>query len=131
LKRNQRSVPRLSGHNPLKYKELFSGMGLAPFQEESECLVFYRHTLPGGSREDDENLCLAIVAFALLATPALAQKGRSNKGGATRGDARADQVQATNKKQDKDRDPSPDNDKNKGKHKGDTKGKHLAKGHRH
>lgn len=77
------------------------------------------------------NLCLAIVALSLLGTPALAQKGRSDKGGATRADARADQVQATNKKQDKDRDPSPDNDKNKGKHKGETKGKHKANGHRH
>ena len=85
------------------------------------------------------NLGLAIVAFSLLATPALAQKNRSNKGGVTRADARADQVQATNKKQDKDRDPSSDNDKNKGKHKGETQGKHkgvtngehTAKGHRH
>jgi hypothetical protein len=77
------------------------------------------------------NLGLAIVAFSLLTTPAPAQKSRSNKGGTTRGDARADQVQFTNKKKDKDRDPSPDNNKNKGKHKGDTKSKHLAKGHRH
>lgn len=76
-------------------------------------------------------LGLAIIAFSLLATPAVAQKSRSNKGGALRGDGRADQVQAENKKKDKDRDPSPDNDKNKGKHKGETKGKHNAKGHRH
>jgi len=77
-----------------------------------------------------KNLCLTIVALSVLATPAMGQD-RSNKGGAQRGDARADQVQAANKKQDKDRDPNPDNDKNKGKHKGETKGKHIAKGHRH
>ena len=40
-----------------------------------------------------KNLCLAIVALSLLVTPALAQKSRSNKGGAARGDARADLVQ--------------------------------------
>ena len=75
--------------------------------------------------------CLAIVTFSLLAIPAAAQKGRSNWGGAERGDARSDLVQSENKKPDKDRDRSPDNDKNKGKHKGETKGKHKAKGHRH
>lgn len=52
------------------------------------------------------NLGLAIVVFSLLATPALAQKGRSNKGGATTGPARADQVQLQNKKGDKDPNPS-------------------------
>jgi Ni/Co efflux regulator RcnB len=76
------------------------------------------------------NLCLAILVFSLLATPAMGQN-RSNKGGAKRGDARADQVQAGNKEQDKDRDPNPDKDKNKGKHQGETQGKHNAKGHRH
>ncbi len=76
--------------------------------------------------------CSAILVFVLLAIPAAAQKGsRSNKGGADRGQVRADQVQSQNKKKDKDRDPSPDNDKNKGKHKGETRGKHKAKGHRH
>ncbi len=76
--------------------------------------------------------CSAILVFVLLAIPAVAQKGgRSNKGGAERGDARADLVQSENKKKDKDRDQNPDNDKNKGKHKGETKGKHKAKGHRH
>jgi Ni/Co efflux regulator RcnB len=76
--------------------------------------------------------CSAILVFVLLAIPAAAQKGsHSNKGGADRGDARADLVQSENKKKDKDRDPNPDNDKNKGKHKGETKGKHKAKGHRH
>lgn len=78
-----------------------------------------------------KNLCLTILALLLFATPAAAQKNRSNKGGAQRGDARVDQVQAEKKKQDKDRDPNPDNDKNSGKHKGETKGKHNAKGHRH
>jgi hypothetical protein len=80
-------------------------------------------------------LCLAILAVSLLAIPAAAQKGkdRDNKGGAQRGDNRADLVQSENKKKDKDKDPSPDNDKNKGKHKGETKGKHKDKdkGHRH
>ena len=75
--------------------------------------------------------CSALLALSLLGIPAAAQKGRSNKGGAERGDARADQVQAENKKKDKDRNPNPDNDKNKGKHKGETKGEHTAKGHRH
>lgn len=51
---------------------------------------------------------LAILALSLLATPALAQKGnRSNAGGKVTGIARSDQVQAENKKGDKDRDPSP------------------------
>jgi Ni/Co efflux regulator RcnB len=91
-----------------------------------------------GTRLDEEAsmkklkyFCLAIAAFSLLAIPAAAQKGRSNKGGAERGDARADLVQSENKKKDKDRDRNPDNDKNKGKHKGETQGKHKAKGHRH
>lgn len=75
--------------------------------------------------------CVGIVAVSLLAIPAAAQKSRSNKGAATTGDTRADLVQSENKKKDKDKDPAPDNDKNKGKHKGETKGKHSAKGHRH
>jgi len=75
-----------------------------------------------------KNLCLAILALALLATPALAQKGRSNKDGAARGNARADLVQTENESPDKDRDRNADNDKNRGKHKGETKGKHKAKG---
>lgn len=76
-----------------------------------------------------KHFCLALLACSLLTIPAVAQKGHSNKGGANRGDSRADVVQASNK--DKDRDKSPDNDKNKGKHKGETKGKHKAKGHSH
>ncbi|GAC1627682.1 MAG: hypothetical protein PVS2B2_16120 [Candidatus Acidiferrum sp.] len=75
-------------------------------------------------------LCSAMVIFSMLVIPAAAQKSHSNKGGANRGDARADIVEAKDKK-DKDRDMSPDNDKNKGKHKGETKGKHKAKGHSH
>jgi hypothetical protein len=79
-----------------------------------------------------KNLCLAILALALPATPALAQKGRSNKNGAApRGNARGDLVQSGNKSSDKDRDRNADKDKNKGKHNGETKGKHKAKGHRH
>jgi Ni/Co efflux regulator RcnB len=84
-----------------------------------------------------KKLCPAILAFSLLAIPAVAQKSHSNKGGAARADNRADAVQTT--KKDKDRDPSRDNDKNKGKHKGETQGKHngatqgkhTAKGHSH
>jgi len=72
-----------------------------------------------------------VIALALAAVPAAAQKGRSNKGGAQRSDVRADHVQSLNKSQDKDRDRSPDNDKNKGRHEGERKGKHRARGHRH
>jgi len=102
-------------------------------QQESACLSVVTGTrLKEASVKKLKYLYLAILALSLLALPAAAQKGsRSNKGGATRGDARADLVQSENKKQDKDRDPNPDNDKNKGKHKGETKGKHKAKGHRH
>jgi hypothetical protein len=77
-----------------------------------------------------KSLGLGVLALSLFAIPAAAQKSHSNKGGAARGDSRADVVQATSKK-DKGRDPAPDNDKNKGKHKGETKGKHKAKGHSH
>ena len=78
-----------------------------------------------------KTVCLGVLAFSLLAIPAAAQRSRSNKGGAARGENRADVVQAENKKdKDKDRDPLPDNDK-KGKHKGEMQGKHKAKGHRH
>ena len=77
-----------------------------------------------------KNLCLAILALSLLATPALAQKDRSNKGGQDAGkvgDERAAQVHALNqskkKKNDKDRDPSASTNK--------TKGMHRAMGHRH
>lgn len=55
-----------------------------------------------------KSLWLAVLGFTLLAAPALAQKGgRSNKGGATTGIARSDQVQGMNKKSDKDHDPTP------------------------
>ena len=54
-----------------------------------------------------KNLSLAILALSLLATPALAQRGRSNAGGAMRGIPRSDHVQAENKKTDKDTDPNP------------------------
>jgi len=69
-----------------------------------------------------KKLGLAIVALSLLATSALAQKNRSNKSGAMRGDERAAQVQADNRQQDKDRDPSASINK--------THGKHKAKGHK-
>jgi len=77
-----------------------------------------------------KNLCLAILTLGLLATPVAAQKTHSNKGGAARGDVRADKVKGQGKKNDKDHDPSPDNDKNKGNHNGETQGKRVAKGHR-
>ena len=77
------------------------------------------------------NIFLAILALALMTTPSLAQRGRSHSGGTMQGNTHADLAQAKSTKQDKDRDPSPDNDKNKGKHKGETQGKHNAKGHRH
>ena len=54
-----------------------------------------------------KNLCLAILALSLLATPALAQRGRANSGGAARSIPRSDQVQSMNKKGDKDHDPTP------------------------
>ena len=93
---------------------------------------------PGGTRVKEASvkklkyLSSAVLVLSLLAIPAAAQKSsRSNKGAAATGDTRADLVQSENKKKDKDKDPAPDNDKNKGKHKGETKGKHNAKGHRH
>jgi len=105
---------------------------LLPRKRESACV-----SVPTDTRVKEAYVvkklkcfCLGMLTFSLLAMPALAQKNRSNKGGAARGDVRADAVQSATKK-DKDRDPSPDNDKNKGKHKGETKGKHKAKGHRH
>ena len=87
--------------------------------------VCQRLLMDTGLQEDFmtlKKLCVGIFALSLLSIPAAAQKSHSNKGGAMRGDNRADAVQATNKK-DKDRDPLPDNDKSKGKHK--------AKGHSH
>ena len=79
-----------------------------------------------------KKLCLGMLAFSLLAIPAVAQKS-SNKGGAAHGDKRADAVKAKSKKgkKDKDHDPARDNDKNRGKHTGETQGKHTAKGHSH
>jgi Ni/Co efflux regulator RcnB len=79
--------------------------------------------------------CSAILALSLLAIPAAAQKSeRSNKGGATTGKARADQVQDDNKdgkkkRKRKDHDSNPDKWE-KGQHKGKTQGEHNAKGHR-
>ena len=97
-----------------------------------------RISVPRGARVKEASVkklkyfSLAALILFLLAIPAAAQKSsRSNKGAAATGDARADLVQSENMKKDKDKDPAPDNDKNKGKHKGETKGKHNAKGHRH
>lgn len=68
---------------------------------------------------------LAVLVLSLLAIPATPQKGkdRDNKGGANRGDTRADLVKSTNKT------PSKGNDKNdtKGKRKGFTMGKHKGR----
>jgi len=102
-------------------------------KQESACI-----TVPRGARVKEATVrklkyfsLVALILF-LLAIPAAAQKSsRSNKGAAAKGDTRADLVQSQNKKKDKDKDPAPDNDRNKGKHKGETKGKHNAKGHRH
>ncbi len=78
--------------------------------------------------------CLAFVVAFLLGIPAAAQNGkkgqRNNNGaGEPRGNARAEEVQAGNKKGDKD--PSKGN-KGRHKHEGWEKtGKHKAKGHSH
>ena len=80
--------------------------------------------------------CLAFLVAFLLAIPVAAQngeKGERNNNDTTaskqKGKLRAEQVQAGNKKGDKD--PSPTKgSKNKGKHEGsDKKGKQKAKGH--
>lgn len=76
-----------------------------------------------------KSLVLGALALSLLAIPAVAQKSHNNKSGVNRGDNRVDVVQGATKR-DKDHDPLPDNDK-KGKHKGETQGRHKAKGHRH
>ena len=79
-----------------------------------------------------KKLCLGMLAFSLLAIPAVAQKS-SNKGGAARADKRSDMVQkakASKGKKDKDHDPARDNDKkNRGRHTGETQGQHKANGH--
>jgi flagellar biosynthesis/type III secretory pathway M-ring protein FliF/YscJ len=77
--------------------------------------------------------CLAFLVAFLLAIPVAAQKGekgeRNNNASKQKGKARAEQVQAGNKKGDKD--PSPTKgSKNKGKHEGlEKKAKQKAKGH--
>lgn len=77
-----------------------------------------------------KNLCLAILALSLLGTPTLAQRGHSNSGGATRGIARSDQVQAENKKTDKDADPTKGSKAKKTRtREGWEHSKHKAKGH--
>ncbi len=76
--------------------------------------------------------CSAVLVFALMAIPAVAQHGKQgqrNNNGANepRGNARAEEVQAGNKKGDKD--PSKGNE-GKHKHRGwFKKGQHKAKGH--
>lgn len=47
-----------------------------------------------------------LLASSLLGTPPLVKRGRSNSGGTTKGIPRSDQVQAENKKTDKDTDPT-------------------------
>ncbi len=79
---------------------------------------------------------LSFLVFALLAMPAAAQKGHSNKSGTVRGNERAEEVQQMNKgaiapgvekaeskKQQKDHDGDRDKHKDKGRHKGKHKGK--------
>ena len=78
-----------------------------------------------------KNLCLAILAFSLLGTPALAQRGHSNSGGATRGIPSSDQVQGDNKKTDKDKDPTKGSKakKTRTREGWEKKAKYTAKGH--
>ena len=78
-----------------------------------------------------KNLCLAILTFSLLGTPALAQRGRSNSGDTTKGMPRSDQVQAENKKTDKDTDPTKGSKvkKTRTREGWEKKTKHTAKGH--
>ena len=77
--------------------------------------------------------CSALLVACLLAIPAAAQTGekgeRNNNVSKQKGTARAEKVQATNKKGDKDSKASKGS-KNKGKHEGsEKKGKAKAKGH--
>ena len=71
---------------------------------------------------------LAALVLSLLAIPAAAQKGkdRDNKGGANKGDTRADLVKSTNKTPSKGKD-NDKKDNNKGKHKGFANGMHKGR----
>ena len=71
---------------------------------------------------------LAALVLSLLALPAAAQKGkdRDNKGGANKGDTRADLVKSTNKTPSKGKD-NDKKDNNKGKHKGFANGMHKGR----
>jgi hypothetical protein len=79
--------------------------------------------------------CSALLVACLLTIPVAAQQSekseRSNSGSSkSHGKKRAEQVQAVNKKGDKDPNPTKGS-KNKGQHEGSTekKGKAKAKGH--
>jgi hypothetical protein len=74
--------------------------------------------------------CSALLVACLLGIPAAAQKGESNNNvSKQKGTARAEKVQAANKKGDKDSKASKGS-KNKGKREGsEKKGKAKAKGH--
>src|SRR5438876_10660259 len=76
-------------------------------------------------------LSLAFLVASLLAIPAMAQRGRSNRGGATRGIPRSDQVQAENKRTDKDSDPTKGSKakKTRTREGWEKNAKHKAKGH--
>jgi len=78
-----------------------------------------------------KNLFFAIITLSLLAAPALAQRGRSSMGGAARGIPRSDQVQADNKKTDKDTDPTKGSKakKTRTREGWEKNAKHKAKGH--
>ena len=89
------------------------------------------HGFKGASVKTMKNLCLAILALSLLATPALAQRGRSNAGGATRGIIRSDKVQAENKKTDKDTDPTKGSKAKKTREGWEKNAKHKAKAKGH
>jgi hypothetical protein len=76
--------------------------------------------------------CTALLVACLLAIPAAAQNGekgeRNNNVSKQKGTARAEKVQAANKKGDKDK--ASKGSKNKGKHEGsEKKGRAKAKGH--
>jgi len=107
-------------------------MRLAWVAGEPERLVEVTNTwLKEASVKTTKNLCLAILALSLLATPALAQRGRSNAGGAARGIPRSDQVQAENKKTDQDTDPTKGSKakKTRTREGWEKNAKHKAKGH--
>ena len=75
-----------------------------------------------------KNLCWATLALSLFVTPALAQRGgRSNRGAAVTGHARANQVQTENKNPSK----GSKAEKTRTREGWEKKAKHNAKGKGH